>query len=442
MSVIKSASTFDGTQWGEAIPLGADAVNVAMKQVNSYTVTDNDNVSDSFTEISPNDTLLAFGNKYNYFREILKNKFNTINTTINNINTNINAVSGLSKLTSVTTTAATNNQFYSALAIQNYLKYVIGIYASTSANIIKVDNTNYTTVKGALTALNTKLSTTTNNLANYIPKAGHTIPITGYQYDVTKPVNGFSHMFRFFSNYDIHTPSVKVEHSAALAPGDNPSQGYALTWVGKVVTSKNNSTLQNIYYAQMGGRIYYTSYTTATNKLSSTYTVPMSEIYMQAKGATILDNKIDTINNYLRLGVKSNGEVFVGISNPGVWRNALKIRSGIVKVIGTTNAKVPANNIFPSTVSGSNKTPADDTQAGYGQYVAFGKPLTSTTPVIQCTVTEGAANGSTALTAVITRATTSGFYVKVWKMNASGAALYPNDVNVHWIAMDAYNGTL
>lgn len=412
MPVIKSASTFDGTAWGEAVPFGADSINITMTNVAALPTTDTSIVlTNTDTAMQNSETLTTAANKYNRLKQRIINKFNAIDATLNKLN----SFTTLSVITALNT-SATDKQLYSAKIIQTYLKNVIGITGSSSANIVTVNGTNQTTVKNALTALNSLINTVNGKLANYIPKAGHNNALSGWEYDVTyADADAYRNFFRFFQPSRNMLNNYKVTHAKGKTPS-NPQVGYAFAWYAKRKKSSSDSTLVNQRFAQISGRVYYPTNTLASDGLSTTFKQPRSEIVLTSTCYDLANAKEGS--NWMILGCYQDRSAYVGLSHPSTWRQALKIKSGSVKV--------PKNSTS-------------------GVKVKFGTAFSST-PAVVCTCQAVATNHQDTYSATVSGISASEFTVKVHHIKNATTNATPGsnafvrdseiDVTVEWIAME------
>lgn len=143
MSKIKSVSTYDGSSWGTAVPLGADDVNV---DITSATTNPTDSTN-TVASLSTADVTVASGDdnaaawtKFNRFRKRVANNFGRY--IAGSIQTSYNAT-------------GSSTTVYPTSVINNYMQNVIGLTGTSTPTI----NGSAQTVASALSSLNDKMQT-------------------------------------------------------------------------------------------------------------------------------------------------------------------------------------------------------------------------------------------------------------------------------------------
>ena len=120
----------------------------------------------------------------------------------------------------------------------------------------------------------------------------------------------------------------------------------------------------------------------------------------------------------MALGAYQDRTAYVGFSHPSAWRQALKIKSGSIKVAKNSTS---------------------------GVKVTFGTAFSST-PAVVCTCEAVAANHQDTYSATISSVSASGFTIKVHHIKNATNNVTPGsnafvrdsevDVTVNWIAME------
>lgn len=140
MAKVKEVSSYSGSAWSAATPLGADATNIDMTSNpsdydSSTEETSTEIINTNDVKIISSDTDLTAWGKFNRFRKRVSNAFGTL--------------SGKTLATAYTTTSA-DSKIYSASVLNSYMTNVIG-YSGTTAPSAG-------TVASQLSSLNSKIS--------------------------------------------------------------------------------------------------------------------------------------------------------------------------------------------------------------------------------------------------------------------------------------------
>lgn len=122
MAKVKEVSSYSGSAWGTAVPIGANATNIDMASNpsdydSSTTETSTAIINTNDVKVISSDTDLTAWGKFNRFRKRVSNAFGTL--------------SGKTLATAYTTASA-DSKIYSASVLNNYMTNVIG-YSGTTA---------------------------------------------------------------------------------------------------------------------------------------------------------------------------------------------------------------------------------------------------------------------------------------------------------------------
>jgi len=139
MSKIKSVSTYDGSSWGTAVPLGADDVNVDITSATTSPTVSSSTAAELTTAtdviVASGDTNATAWTKFNRFRNRVTKTFG--NYIGGSVQPSYNAT-------------GSNSTFYPTSVINNYMKNVIGLTGTSTPTI----NGSAQTVASALSSLN------------------------------------------------------------------------------------------------------------------------------------------------------------------------------------------------------------------------------------------------------------------------------------------------
>ena len=141
MSKIKEVSSFNGSTWGTAVPLGANDSNV---DITSSTTNAADSTAtlagldDTNVTVASGDTDASAWTKFNKFRKRVKNVFGNYVTT--------------SLVANAYKASPSSGEVYSAGVLNNYMANVIGISGTSTATVAGSEQT----VLSAINSLNDK----------------------------------------------------------------------------------------------------------------------------------------------------------------------------------------------------------------------------------------------------------------------------------------------
>ena len=143
MSKIKEVSSFNGSAWGTAVPLGANDSNV---DITSSTTNAADSTAtlagldDTNVTVASGDTDASAWTKFNKFRKRVKNVFGNYVTT--------------SLVANAYKASPASGEVYSAGVLNNYMANVIGISGTSTATVAGATQT----VLSAINSLNDNIS--------------------------------------------------------------------------------------------------------------------------------------------------------------------------------------------------------------------------------------------------------------------------------------------